>query len=350
MIAIVSTNKFKYSETFIQSHLEYLSNEILYLFDGYLPTRYSLDKLKTVYEINPLTIGELLNKHKVKCVLAEYGPSGVTMAPICKQANIPLVVHFHGFDAYRNDILTTYGKEYVKMFEVATAVIAVSKDMVEQLKKLGCEEEKIHYVPYGIDLNIFNIPALAKKKKQFVSCGRFVAKKGPVNTIQAFAKIYAMHNDTSLVMIGDGELLDNCKQLVVDLEIEKAVQFPGTLPQSEISKIFSESVLFLQHSIKDENNDSEGTPLVIMEAGAAGLPIVSTIHAGIPDIVENGKDGYLVAEKDVQSMTDKMLFLLNNPEKAITMGLHLQKKVIEHYSMERYIDDLKKILEINEYK
>lgn len=343
-IAIASTNRQRYSETFIQSHLEYLSEDVLYLFDGYLPTKFSTDKLKTEHPI--VALETLLKEKEIDVVLAEYGPGGVEMANICKALSIPLLVHFHGFDAYRKDVLNTYSAQYHIMFALAESIVAVSQDMKNQLEKLGCPREKIHYIPYGIHTEIFNMPNTSTQH-QFVACGRFVAKKGPQYTIEAFAKAYQQNPDISLVMIGDGELLDECRALTHQKRLIGPIHFTGTLRQSDISQIFSESICFLQHSFQPENKDKEGTPLSILEAGAAGLPVISTLHAGIPDVVENNKDGFLVDEKDIDSMADKILFLSNNPSTAKEMGLHFQKKVLEFYTIERYINDLKALLKIN---
>jgi colanic acid/amylovoran biosynthesis glycosyltransferase len=355
-IAIVSTNRKKYSETFIHSHLKYLSNNVLYLFDGYLPKAFSLDKLKTEHFIEEKgffwgrtkdlkgSIIHLLQKQKISLVLVEYGPSGVEMMDICNEAGIPLVVHFHGYDAYRNDVLSSYGTKYSQMFQKANMVVAVSKNMVEQLVRLGCPLEKLTLIPYGIDVATFALETNEPKQRQLVSCGRFVAKKAPQLTIQAFNLVLAKHPELDLVMIGEGELLDECKHLAVDLGIRDKIIFKGALPPIEIAQIFSESIIFLQHSVLHSNNDSEGLPLAILEAGASGLPVVSTIHAGIPDAVENGKDGFLVPERDIEQMAEKILFLLDHPEEAFAMGQHFKTKILSHYTLDRYMEDLKELI------
>jgi glycosyltransferase involved in cell wall biosynthesis len=126
----------------------------------------------------------LLNQ--IEIVLAEYGPSGVEMMSICNQLNIPLVVHFHGYDAYRNDVLSTYGTYYKELFQKASAIIGVSKDMCSQLIKLGCPKPKINYLTCGIDTSIFQFLHETALENKFVFCGRFVAKKAPELVIQAF--------------------------------------------------------------------------------------------------------------------------------------------------------------------
>ncbi len=353
MLAIVSTNLNKYSETFIASHREYLDVDVLNLFDGYLPMKYFFgSKTETQFQI--LSKDRETQKHEIKklfiqyhvhTVLAEYGPSGAEMFEICFELEIPLIVHFHGYDAYRSDILQSYGKGYPEMFSKMSAAVVVSNDMKNQLVKLGCDPEKIFLIPYGIELKYFYQPSKTTMGLRLVSCGRFVEKKSPERILMAFAGAKDVYPDLSITMIGDGELLYSCQELAKKLNIEKDVDFTGVLPPQRIAEIFKESSIFLQHSIVTDMGDSEGTPLAILEAGASGLAVIATRHAGIPDVVEDEINGYLVEEKDVQTMTDRIVYLVKNPNKAIVFGRKLQEKVVQSYSMERYISDLKNLIQ-----
>src|ERR1035437_3290046 len=123
-IAVVSINKNKYSETFIHNQVELLPAKVHLLYGGYLPIFDGKDnslsdfsflsrifKSRNTEDKQQLIKGveKYLVKHNIKAVLAQYGPSGVEMMDICSKLNIPLIVHFHGYDAYRNDIMNSYG-------------------------------------------------------------------------------------------------------------------------------------------------------------------------------------------------------------------------------------------------
>lgn len=341
-LAIVSTNRSKYSETFIQSHLMNLYDDVLYLYEGYFPKKFSEDKLISEYTISD--VKKLLVEKKVTAVLAEYGPSGVEMMHICEELSIPLIVHFHGYDAYRDDILLSYGAHYPEMFGKTDAIVVVSKHMAGQLINLGCDASKVFHIPYGVHTNLFSQYNTDIKIDQIVACGRFVPKKSPQNTIRSFKKVHEKFPETQLVMIGDGELLDECKMLAQELHLGNHVQFTGSLGQNDIARIFAVSKIFVQHSITTQHHDSEGTPLVIMEAGAAGLPVVATRHAGIPDIIEEGVNGFLVPENDIDAMAEKIIFLLSEPNKAEEMGCNLKNKVLDYYTMNRYMNDLRNLI------
>lgn len=365
-LAIVSTNKDKYSETFIHNHVKLIPANIHFLFDGYLPKQYSTDKGLTAHALKKeqknrfglkrqkkendeeqliRTLETYLTENKINLILCEYGPSGVAMLPVSKKTNIPLVVHFHGYDAYRHDILNSYGRQYGELFEHAKAIIGASQHMCRQLQKLGCSPLKLHCLPYGIDTDIFYKRENTDKEITFAACGRFVAKKAPHITINAFAEVLKHMPAATLVMAGDGELLPECMQLAESLGIIHAVAFKGALSQRQIAELYSRSLIFLQHSITTTDNDSEGTPLTVLESGASGLPVISTRHGGITGVVIDGETGFLVNEGDVNAMAEKMLFLAQAPEVASHMGNLAAERIRTGHDLKKYTLEVWEVLQ-----
>jgi colanic acid/amylovoran biosynthesis glycosyltransferase len=360
-IAIVSTNRNKYSETFIHNHVKLIPGNIHFLFDGYLPKQYSTDKgitshlfrdheskwfrflKKKVTEKNTnleSAIGKYLKKNEIDLIFAEYGPSGVEMMEISKKTQIPLLVHFHGYDAYRDDILASYGKKYTELFGIAKVIVVVSAHMRSHLIGLGCEPSKLHVMPCGIDTKIFQISNSAPRELVFVSCSRFVEKKAPDITIKAFAKILAKIPSAKLTMIGEGELHEESKGLAEKLGVKHAIQFTGKLKQDKIASIYNQAFAFIQPSLTTAQNDAEGSPLTILEAGACGLPVISTKHGGISDVIIDGETGFLVNENDIDALAQKMLLLAGNPALAFSMGKKACARVGENYSLESYTQKL----------
>jgi colanic acid/amylovoran biosynthesis glycosyltransferase len=365
-IAIISKNKDKYSETFIHQHVKMLPQTVSFLCEGYLPTMYSEDRLITFSPIinhlnnwllvfrkkSALDKNQLINaiqsyliKRKIKVIICEYGPSGVSIMHIAQKLNIPLIVHFHGYDAYRNDVLTFYREEYKELFLIAKQIIVVSRHMYNQLIQLGCEKIKLTLLTYGIDTTIFKFSNQKKSNLTFISCGRFVEKKAPLITIRAFAKAYNKNKSIRLIMIGDGELLSDAINLTNELHVNKAVEFKGVQSQNIISNLYSNSFAFLQHSISTDDHDSEGTPLSIMEAMSVGLPVISTKHGGILDIIKNGVNGLLVDERDVNGMTEKIELLIQNPELAREIGKKASEYIQKNYDINMYIKKLSDIVD-----
>jgi glycosyltransferase involved in cell wall biosynthesis len=278
---------------------------------------------------------KVFREHNVVAVLAEYGDSGVWCAEACRQAGVPLVVHFHGYDASHREILATFEHAYAEMFAQAAAVIAVSHAMERQLVSLGAPPDKIFYNPYGVDTRQFTGADPAGADPVFIAVGRFTEKKGPHLTLEAFARVHRVYPEARLRMIGEGALLDTCRQLAQKLGIAEAATFLEAQVHSVVEQEMSLARCFVQHSVVAPSGDSEGTPVAILEAGATGLPVVATRHAGIPDAVVDGRTGFLVDEYDVEGMAERMLCLAKDPVLARRMGEQAREHIVGHFSMDQ---------------
>ena len=275
----------------------------------------------------------------VDVVLAEYGPTGVAVMEACRKSNLPLLVHFHGYDASVREVLRENAETYPAMFKQAAAIIAVSRAMERKLISLGAPAEKVHYNPCGIDCDDFDGADPEHAAPIFLAVGRFVEKKAPQLTLRAFAKVHEALPEAHLRMIGDGPLLDECRELARQLNIEQAVTFLGAQSHEVVRDEMRKARAFAQHSVEAANGDCEGTPIGILEAGASGLPVVSTRHAGIPDVVIEGETGFLVDEKDVESMAAYMVRLVHDTALASRLGhaarLHIESAFSSKHSISR---------------
>ena len=234
--------------------------------------------------------------------------------------DLPLIVHFHGADISKHQVLRTYGEAYRVLFREARAIVAVSKPMQQRLISLGAPREKVHCNPCGVDCEVFRSASPATAGPVFVAVGRFVEKKAPQLTILAFARVHQRNPDARLRMIGDGPLLDACRDLARGLGVAPAVTFLEAQPHSVIQEEMRNARGFVQHSIEAPSGDSEGMPVAILEAGASGLPVVATRHAGIPDAVIEGTTGFLVDEHDVDGMAEGMLRLIRRASRGGATG------------------------------
>jgi len=360
-IALFSPSKNPYSETFIQAHKKYLKDNVFYYYgtgqnirlEGYgnLLGSFSTILLSLQKRIlgkpnhylwsKPLLTS--LKKQKIDSVLIEYGTHAYRLLPVLSKLELPIVVHFHGYDASMRDVIKNCNN-YKEVFELTTNVIAVSLQMKEKLFKLGCSQKKIIYTPCAPNDKYFKVNP-KYNKRQFVAIGRFVDKKAPYLTILAFKKIVKKHPDVILLMAGDGVLLDSCKNLVKQFHLEKNINFIGVINSDEVINIFSESIAFVQHSITADNGDMEGTPVSVLEASAAGLPVISTIHAGIPNVIIHNKTGFLCEEHDVDAMSNNMLKILENVELAKEMGAEGKKHIQQNFNMNRHINVIQAALE-----
>lgn len=354
-LCVVQPNADSYSESFIRAHLERLPASVRVLYDGWFPrlcddgrllvppplglARRNLRRLPAfargaVGLVGDGALAAFLRRARFEVVLAEYGPTAAEVARACRWAGVPLVVHFHGMDAFQRQLLRHYGAGYRLLFAEAAALVVVSRAMERRLLELGAPPERLHCLPYGVDLRRFARGTPAAAPPQFLAVGRFVEKKGPHLTLLAFARVRAACPDARLVMVGDGPLLGPCRQLAAALGIADAVQFLGPRAHGEVARLMGAARAFVQHSQTASDGDAEGTPVAILEAAAAGLPVVATRHGGIVDAVVEGETGLLVDEGDVAAMAERMRALAEAPELAARLGRAARARAEAHYSQE----------------
>ncbi|MBI5357191.1 glycosyltransferase family 4 protein [Candidatus Collierbacteria bacterium] len=224
---------------------------------------------------------------------------------------ILLVVHYH---------LDQTGKLWTamnkKLLNMADAVIADSEFLKKQLiERVGIEQKKIHVIYCGVDVDSIKpeinkglaLRSKARPYKTILFLGRFIERKRPDLAIEIFAKLHAKHPDTRLIMVGEGPMEEKLKTQGSKLKILDAVEFPGSLFGKEKLKKYHEADLFLFPSEK------EGFVLVVLEAMAAGLPLVVPDSLGFPEAVENGKNGYLADPGNIKDWANKAEKILYSP-------------------------------------
>ncbi len=362
-VVIVSKNHHQYSETFIHDSLRYWPGASVLLYGDYLPTHYQLTRnsdgiafdtsgfCKTLAYFRPKRTNKnnskkiiaFLKQLQPRAVLAHYGPSGVAMLQICIELKLPLFVHFHGYDAYRKDVLENYGHYYPSLFKYASGLVVVSKDMYRQLCILGAPESKLNLLYYGVESADFPEKVLPGRL-QFAFVGRFVEKKSPTDIIEAFSIVLEKLPYARLLMVGEGELKQTCVALAATLGIKDKIDFTGILERKSIAKMLSESYCLVLPSQRPLSGDSEGAPLVLLEAGAAARPVISTRHGGIPDIVDDGVTGILTQPGNIKALADAMIYLGSNPALAEQMGKAAKVKITQYFSRNRYINALSSLI------
>lgn len=349
------------TETFIHAHYQRLPFAIIPLFRRRVPYSTARGRLIGVAPALLRNAGEALGfaalstagqawgnrqvaawlrAQRPDVVLAEYGPLGATLRRACALADVPLVVMFHGYDAYHVDCLQNYQKSYQDLFSGAAAVVAVSRAMAEQLITLGCPPEKLSVNPYGVCPHRFQGASPGTVGPNFLAVGRLIEKKAPHHTIAAFARVCTSVPAAQLTLIGTGPMERQCRQLVDHLGISSNVRFAGAQPPDVVQAQLSQSRAFVQHSVTASCGDSEGTPVAILEAQMSGLPVVSTRHAGISDVVRHWETGFLCEENDVTTMGDQLLRLAIDPALADRLGHAARSHALAHYSIDRHIQAL----------
>lgn len=372
-ICVVTPSEIEATETFIRAHIKRLAGDIKHLSGYWLDYTWQNRKLMELYQESHHESGQWLNllprfiefrlrrkffprvtdfdvacdflkSQKVDVVLAEYGTAAAFITPVCKAIDIPLVAHFHGADASRYKTLRDFKDRYQEMFNYASSVISVSHAMSRKLMDLGCSNEKICYNPYGPDQQFFEVTP-DYKSDTLLAVGRQTGKKGPYLTLDAFRRALKANPELKLCMIGQGDLLEVSMNLAKAWGIEDSVEFVGSASPDEIRARMHAACAFVQHSLVALDGDSEGTPVAIIEAAAAGLPVISTRHAGIPDVVIDGITGFIVEPCDSRAMADRIVRLSCDQTLAEQLGQEARHRISTHFSMDKHISNLDQLLQ-----
>jgi colanic acid/amylovoran biosynthesis glycosyltransferase len=289
----------------------------------------------------------ILQRLQLDVTYIDFGSVAVMAQRTLKELAIPFVVHFHGSDISSALNNPAYQQELQNVFQNAGALIVASNYIRRLLILEGAPPEKIHVVRHEINLEGL-IPKPWSERKSLppsvVFLGRFTPKKHPVALVEAFALVKQKIPDAQLTMIGDGSEMPRVKQRIEKLGLEDSVKLCGALPRAEALAIVNQHWIFAQHSVTAPSGDQEGFGISLAEAAALELPIVSTLHNGIPEQVIDGKTGFLVKEFDYESMAENIIKLLLNPDLGEKMGKYGRQNISQLCQITQRTNKIKDIL------
>ncbi len=223
----------------------------------------------------------------------------------------------------------------------ANAVIALTQDMKKRIKEICDIDASV--IPNGIDLEKFkglphrNTSKLATNgQKTILFVGRLHPIKGVAYLIEAMKTIVNKNPKARLLLVGDGGERQNLQNLVKKLDLTKYVDFIGKVGNEKVLEYMATSDVLVLPSL------SEGFPVTMLEAMACGLPIVATKIGGIPEIVKNGENGFLVEPQNTREISEKILAFLENDE---LRGRISQNNVrdVKKYSWKAVVEELEKV-------
>lgn len=299
--------------------------------------------------------GRALAAERVRLIHAHFGHYGLDMLPLARDLGIPLLVTFHGMDGSKYLRDRRYTRELESLFEYAH-VITVSHDMAERLAPFGFDGARadVHYI--GIPVDEFDVPDREPVREKFrngaplrfLQVSNFVEKKGHRYTVDAFGRFVEKYPNCELTLAGDGPLRAEIESQCARWGLEDHVKFVGRVVKNQVSDLMRESDVFVHHSVTAADGDMEGIPTVIMEAMSTGLVVISTVHSGIPELVDDGVDGYLVAERDVDGYLQKLVGLADSdPE----LPKRARRKIEDKFDITKQNAKLVEIYQkvVNEY-
>jgi len=286
---------------------------------------------------------ELLRAERFDVYHAHFGPVGEAARPAVEAIGAPLVVSFYGHDI--SEIVNRNPNIYDRLFESSASVLALSNEMRNRLSEIGCPEEIIKKQPLLIDVSEYPFRERSTpidEPVEVLTVARLVEKKGIRYAVEALAKV-DVDREIQLRIIGDGPEREAVENTISRLDMEDNVDFLGFRDHENVKKWLHQSDLFVLPSVTATDGDQEGTPTVLLEAQASGLPVISTQHAGIPEIVSDGETGYLVPERDVPALSSAFETLLEQPEQWVEMGRAGRKLVEERHAPETHVRSLEAV-------
>ena len=258
-----------------------------------------------------------------------------------------LITSFRGYDI--SSYVKSYGNDvYSDLFRLGDLFLCVSEHIKQKLIRLGCDEQKVVVHRSGVDTKNYRLrPRIARLNEpvRILTVARLNEKKGVEYGIRAVAQVLGKCGRIEYTIAGDGPLKEKLQALIGELEIGHCVRLVGWKSQDEIAALLENSHILLAPSVTSDLGDEEGIPGVIMEGFARGLPVVSTCHAGIGEVVTDGKSGFLVPERDVHALAEKIEELLEDPELRFRMGRTGLGFVQEQFDINKLNDRLIEIYE-----
>lgn len=277
---------------------------------------------------------QALRETRPDIIFAHFGGTGACIAPLAGELGIPLVVTFHAFDLFLRPFRPS---TYRALWASGAYAVAISEHGKQRLIELGCPSHKVRVIHCGVDLSRFSqLPPARQTTNDFrlISIGRLVEKKGFDTLIQAVA----LASQTSLPRIrvdiyGEGPLRRSLEKLIRTLNLTGSVALRGSVTHQEVPTLLREYDAFALPSQTARDGDKEGIPITILEAQAAGLPVISTLHAGIPEAIPPTNREWLAHEGDAKELASLLKSMATRYTEREGIGRRGRDWVSRHFSL-----------------
>ena len=285
---------------------------------------------------------DIIKKHHPNILHSHFGDGGWYDLPLARKYRLKHVVTFYGYDV---NMLPTqhpvWKQRYKELFERADLFLCEGPHMAKCLAKIGCPVEKLKVQRIGVEVDkILFVPRKLGEDGlvKILIASTFREKKGIPYALEAVGILKKDYPKIRITLIGDAttEKRDQEeKKKIMDIieryDLEPITRIMGFQPYNVLLKEAYNHHIFLSPSVTADDGDTEGgSPVTITEMAASGMPIVSTWHCDIPEVVLNNQTGFLVSERNVQELSLALEKLINSPESWVDFGIasraHMENK------------------------
>jgi colanic acid/amylovoran biosynthesis glycosyltransferase len=281
---------------------------------------------------------------------AHFGTSGIYALPYASRYRLPLVVTFHGVDV---TVLSNWPRflphrwPYVwlapQLLQRMTLGLCVSNEIRDRLLALDAPADRLVIHRLGIDLSQFTAGTRDPSRVEVIMVGRLVEKKGFEYGLQGFARTAKAHPNIFLTIVGDGPRRRALERMTADLGISDRVTFTGVLASRAVSERLGQSDVLLAPSVTGRDGNREGSPMTVKEGSASEVVPISTFHAGIPEIVEDGVTGFLVNERDSDGLANRLERLVGDTNLRARMGRAARAKMAREFDNRVQVAELERL-------
>lgn len=282
-------------------------------------------------------LGRRLEAERPKLIHAHFGTDGLVALPLAERLGIPLVTTLHGFEIGRRPLSMLlsgrlswirYALLKRRLIERGDLFLAVSDAVRARAVAAGYPAERIFTLRNGVDTDFFSPVPETPDPGLILHVGRLVEKKGTRLLLYALRAV----PKGELVIIGDGPERRSLEDLARRLGVADRVRFLGRQPPEAVRDWMRRAWLLAVPSVTARDGDAEGLPTVICEAAATGLPVVASIHSGVPEAVVGDRTGLLVLEGDVDGLANAIAALVGNIRLRARMAPAARRLAEERFS------------------
>ncbi len=283
------------------------------------------------------------SENNIEIIHAHFANIGWEFLSVARKTGLPFFISFYGWDYEKLSFINPkYDKRIQVLFKEVTGIICEGNHGKEILKKKGCKSDKIFIQKLGIDVEniVFRKGSNEKKKIRLVQVASITPKKGHIYAIKALAQVVERNKNVTLTFIGnesESDLKAKLEEEVRILKLQNHVSFINQIEYENLHKTLSDYDVFIHPSCYADDMDCEGgAPIVLLDAQAVGLPIISTFHCDIPEEVVDGHTGILCPEKDENSLAEAILHFKQMDNKRFSeFSLNARKHVEDNYDIRK---------------
>lgn len=298
------------------------------------------EKAVDIYQA--LHLAQAVRSKGITHLHAHFGNIAATVARIAaKLNNIPYSFTAHAKDIFHESVIAD---DLRRKISDAKTCVTVSDFNVKYLNQhYGDAARNVRRIYNGMDLARFNYKSPLKRRREIISVGRLVEKKGFPILVNACAILAKTGVDFHCTLVGKGQLEQALRDQINELGLDQHITMLGARPQDAVMGLVQNAAAFAAPCIIGSDGNRDGLPTVLLEAMALGTPCVSTAVTGIPEVLHDGETGLMVPQQDAQGLADALRRLLDESDLRVKLAENARQRIEQHFDIKQNTAAMRKI-------